>query len=417
MRKQNIYQNSMQLVFIFIAGLFLASCDDLLVVEAPEQVIADELDDPQHAEVLLNGAIADFEAAFGSYVVNSGLMGNELDDATITSNRWPVPQRVVTSSDSRYANFSAVNIGLYAPLSTARWAADNVLEKLNEWTDDQVPNRQEKIATAAAYSGYSHLLLGEGFCTVAIDLSEELEKSQVFQMAEDKFSVAIETARAIGNSEIENMALVGRARTRLNLGDTAGALADAQLVPQGFTKVVQAEDDPARRHNRVASQFRQGFIAVAPLYHDLTVEGEPDPRVVVIDEERLGFDSETNIYSTDKYPTDSAEFTLASWREAYLIIAEVEGGQTAVNMINALRAEHDLPEFNSNDADEIMWQVVEERQRELFLESHHLYDITRYNLDLIPEPGTPYPKGGSYGDMKCLPLPDSERFNNPNIPN
>jgi len=405
------------LLLLIIAAMFIASCDDLLMVDAPTQVIAEDLDDPQFAGLLLNGAIADFEAAFGSYVVNSGLMGNELDDATITSTRWPVPQRIVDASDGRYANFTPENLGLYAPLSTARWAADNVLKKLEEWTDAQVENRQQRIATAAAYSGYSHLLLAEGFCTIAIDLSPELQPNQVFEMAEAKFTRAIEAARTAGDSNIENMALVGRARTRLNLGNTAGALADAQLIPKGFTAYVRAEDAAARRHNRVASQSRQGFITIAPAYRDLMVGDEPDPRVTVINENRLGQDSATEIYSTGKYTTDAADFPIASWREAYLIRAEVQGGQTAVGLINDLRAEHNLPAFSSNDANEIRQQVIIERQRELFLESHHLYDLTRYNLDLIPAPGTPYPKGGSYGTIRCFPLPNSERFNNPNIPN
>lgn len=411
------YRTYVPLVLLLIAGMFLASCDDLLVIDAPEQIIADDLDDPQFARLILNGAIADFEAAFGSYVVNSGLMGNELDDATITSNRWPVPQRIVDASDTRYANFSVENLGLYAPLATARWAADNVLGKLDAWTDAQVDNRQQKIATAAAYSGYSHLLLAEGFCSIAIDLSEELSKEQVFQRAEGKFTRAIETARAVGDSDIENMALVGRARTRLNLGNTAGALADAELIPEGFTYIVESSDAAPRRNNRVAQQFRDGFIAVAEPYRELTVNGEPDTRVIIIDEERLGFDSATNIYSTEKYPNVGTNFVLASWREAYLIRAEIEGGQEAVGLINDLRAEHGLPEFESTDPDEIFWQVVEERQRELFLESHHLYDITRYDLDLIPPPGTEYDKGGTYGSMTCFPLPNSERFNNPNIQN
>lgn len=39
-----------------------------------------------------------------------------------------------------------------------------------------------------------------------------------------------------------------------------------------------------------------------------------------------------------------------------------------------------------------------------------------FNIPLIPASGTPYPvKGGNYGNTTCLPLPDVERFNNPNI--
>jgi hypothetical protein len=64
-----------------------------------------------------------------------------------------------------------------------------------------------------------------------------------------------------------------------------------------------------------------------------------------------------------------------------------------------------------------MDHVVQERGRELFLESHHFGDKIRLNLPFTPAAGTAYPPkaGGFYGDMTCFPLPDAERLNNPNI--
>ena len=42
--------------------------------------------------------------------------------------------------------------------------------------------------------------------------------------------------------------------------------------------------------------------------------------------------------------------------------------------------------------------------------------MQRFNVALNPAAGTAYPiKGGTYGTTRCLPLPDVERFNNPNI--
>ena len=62
--------------------------------------------------------------------------------------------------------------------------------------------------------------------------------------------------------------------------------------------------------------------------------------------------------------------------------------------------------------------IVSERERELFMESQHLGDKLRYNLPFTPAAGTPYPPkaGGQYGSTTCFPLPDKERFNNPNFP-
>jgi hypothetical protein len=96
-----------------------------------------------------------------------------------------------------------------------------------------------------------------------------------------------------------------------------------------------------------------------------------------------------------------------------------------VAYINALHAAVNLPDFASTDPATIMSQLIEERSRELFLESHRGYDINRFNLPLLPAAGTlfmtPNPgggtrnKGGDYGSVRCLPLPDVERDNNPNL--
>ena len=68
--------------------------------------------------------------------------------------------------------------------------------------------------------------------------------------------------------------------------------------------------------------------------------------------------------------------------------------------------------------------VVQARQTQLFLQGTRLYDIARFMkvdpalVPLVPAAGTDYPEGGKYGDLggnMCMPLPDIERANNPNI--
>ena len=90
-----------------------------------------------------------------------------------------------------------------------------------------------------------------------------------------------------------------------------------------------------------------------------------------------------------------------------------------MDIINEFHAAAGLAPFSSTDPATIQAQVVEERRRELFLEGQHLYDARRLNLPFDIAPATPYsisaPKGGNYGTERCLPLPDVERLNNPNI--
>jgi hypothetical protein len=402
-----------------VAGIAcaLAACslDDALNVEAPSQVPASDLDSPEFAALLVNGAIGDFECALGSYIVNGGELTDEIDDATFTVNRWPVHQRTVGPSDSRYGASDCVNLGVYTPLATARWAADNILGRLQAWTDQEVPDRTSLIATAAAFSGYAHLLLAEGFCTMALDLSAELQPQEVFQRAEARFTTAIEAAQASGNDDMLNMALVGRARTRLNLGRGAEAAADAELVDANYVKLATSSTAVARRRNRISEHNRTGAISISPEFHNLTVGGEPDTRVPVVDAGRFSVDAMTRLWLQEKYVDDTAPIPIASWDEAQLIVAEVEGGAVAVSIINALRQKAGLPGYAGGTAAEITAQVREERRRELFLEGQRLGDVRRFDLQLAPAPGSPYPKGGAYGDARCLPLPNVERLSNPNI--
>jgi starch-binding outer membrane protein, SusD/RagB family len=399
--------------------------DGLLSVEAPGVVAASDMENPGNASFLVTGAIADFDCAFGAYVVNSGLLGNELQDASVTAGRFSLDQRTITETSPYGTNGCAGNPpGIYAPLATARWSADNALTSLEGWTDQQVANRTRLIGQAAAYSGYSHLLLGEGFCTVVIEeFGPEVQPSAAFDAAIARFTRAIEASRAAGDAGTEAMALLGRARANLNRGNGTQAAADARAALQrssNFSIVSTASAATARRWNRLGDEFFGGRVTVAPAYRDLTVEGVADTRVRAINTATVGADSQTPVWIAAKVGSARGaglrdlSWPIATWREAHLIIAEVEGGQEAVSRINILRSHHGLPAFTSANAAEIAAQVRVERGRELFLEGHHLSDMRRFNLPQIPAPGTNYRQGGIYGDARCFPLPEVERNSNPN---
>jgi len=400
--------------------LFLPTgCGDLLDVQSPDLIPAEGLASPENAELLVNGAIGDFECAFGAYVTLTGVMAHEMIDATQTAARWPYDRRNVIPNDALYGTSSCTGMGIYTPLSTARWSADYILDALQGWTDAEVEDRQELIAKAAVYSGYAHLLLAEAFCTVAIDLSEELSSSTVAEMAIDRFDTAVQAAQAAGATDLLNFARVGRARANLGLGQGSSAGADAALVPEDFEYIMTASGDFSRRANRIYAQNGEGTsagtaLSVGEEYREMEYNGKPDPRVPVSDFIRVNTDG-TDLYLQLKYMSLSDPIPIASGDEARLIVAEVNGGQTAVDIINDLHAAVGLDPFPGGTASEIAAQVIEERNRELWLEGHRFFDIRRLNLPLVPTPGTPYRKGGSYGDNRCFPLPDVEVRNNPNV--
>jgi hypothetical protein len=424
------YGNTMQSMsgrlavgFLAAAVLTFSACSDILNVDSPTQVPADLLNDPAHANLLVQGVIGDFDCALGSYIVAQGLLGDELHDASPTAARWPTPSRTLGGTEV-YGTNGCTGLGVYTPLSIARWTADDALRKLDGWTDAEVTDRTKKIGVVAAYSGYAHVLLGEGMCSAAFDVGPEQQPADIFARAEERFTRAIQAATAADDDETLHMALVGRARARLNMGDEAGAVADAALVPEGFVKVAVRSDLDARSRNRIAMESAWSLggdgiagssTTVKEPYRDLTIGGVPDPRVSVTDMDRTGTDAQTPVWRQNKYQGPGVSVPIARYEEAQLIIAEVEGGQTAVGIINALRAPHGLPTFASTNETEIQAEVLEERRREFFLEGHRLGDMRRHNLPLFPAVGTAYPKGGSYGEARCFPLPAVERNNNPNL--
>lgn len=409
------------LLLALLAGGGLAACnllDQALNVESPSRIQATNLEKPSNATLLVNSAEADLACALGAYVVAGGLMSGEFVETTQTASRWSYDRRVIVPSESHYSTFGCEAIGVYTPVSTARYTADNSLRLLQGWSDAQVQNRQELIARAALYAGYGFIMLGEGFCSAAVDLGPEETPAQLFADAESRFTTAITAATATGDDSVRFAALVGRARSRIDRGDKTGAAADAALVPIGFVYALEGKEDVGRLQNRVFEQNNKGgSVTVASAYRNVQYNGAADPRVPVKDESpRKASDAATPLFTQQRYTGLDAMTPLATGVEAQLILAEARGGSQAVTIINNLHTYAGIAaDFASTDPTTIQNQVIEERRRFLFVQGQHLYDQNRFNLPLVPAAGAPYPKGGTYGSQRCMPLPDVERLNNPNI--
>lgn len=392
--------------------------DRLLTASTPSRLGESSFLVPQNAPLIVASAVADFECAYGAYVVASGLAAGELYDASQTASRWSYDRREVLPTDAHYSTFACTTIGVYTPISTARYTTDQALEKLEDWTDAEVPNRARLRATAALYAGYSYLLLAEGFCTAAVNLGPELNTTQLLDSAEARFTTALGLVTA-ADSVVRHGALVGRARARIGKGNRTGAAADAALVPLSFVLNASADNNSARRNNRVFEQNNASAsgVTVATPYRNMTVAGAPDPRVRVTDLNRLAGDQFNRLFTQTKYASLTAPLPIATGVEAQLILAEAQGGAQGVATLNALRARGGvgLPALTAAEAAAFQTTVWEERRRELFLQGTRWYDLRRGNLTLDPATGTSYAKGGSYGSQRCWPLPDVERAANPNL--
>jgi starch-binding outer membrane protein, SusD/RagB family len=239
----------------------------------------------------------------------------------------------------------------------------------------------------------------------------------MFTQAETFFTQAMTVGTTAGATAIVNAAQVGRARARLNLGHLPDAKADAQAVPAGFVYNVPYNAATSYSQNLLFRRQKDFLLyGIAPPFRNLTFGGVIDPRTIVDSLGLRGADGVSQVWAARKYPAQTTAIPLAKYQEAQLIIAEIDGGQTAVDIINALHTAAGLPPFASSDPTAILDQVIQERDRELFLEGQRFYTIRRFNLPLNPVEGTIYPiKGGTYGDQRCFPMPDIERTTNPKL--
>ena len=395
----------------------MAGCDNLLEVTNPGSVEAGDLNNPTLATTLVNSALGQFECAYTSYVASTGILGQELIDSSNWANLNGWGQRglqLEQIAGSCVTTRAASSLGAFTPLQQARFIAEDSKALIESFESGSVPGAPTMLATLEVHAAYATLLLGEGFCEMSIDTSPLMTRAETFARAEGSFGTAISLADAAGEPDLRNFAIAGRARARLNLGDLEGAAQDAASIPEGFVRYAEYSTNDASRENRLYNMNRLNrfLSANAAEYAGLESDGVPDPRVLISNSGLVGHDNLTEHWYQQKYDGADAFIPIASWAEAQLILAEARPAE-AEEAINRLRASQGLPPVTIAPGEDPIEVVLEERRRQLFLEGHRLNDMIRHDL---PFPTGFNHKGQAWGPVTCMPLPDQERRNNPNIP-
>jgi len=415
-----------------LAVMVLAGCDldKVLQVQPANLIPSVGLEQPENAALLVAGAAADFDCAFNSYVVAGALMGEEFEDAAQTAARWPYDQRNIQANNTFYAQNSCTGIGVYTPLQSARVSASNIRRLMEGWTDGQVPGRQLLIARAAAYEGWSQMLMGESFCSTVfssvngevINWGTIITRSQALDSAIARFTQAITVTTSVGGTVADSLryfSLVGRARAYHDKGDMTNARADAAAVPAAFVWNVTASGTTARRNNRVFQEsnptVNQQSSSVGVYYRTLN-----DPRVPVQNRNRVSQGTNVPQWSQMKYIAVSTPIPAASGIEMQLLIAEADRTSAPANtlaIIAAMRTAGGQGAYTGTTAAQHLTEIIDQRRRALFLTGTHFGDVIRYNLTLSPAAGSPTPWGQTFGPANgaalCLPVPEVEMLNNP----
>jgi SusD family len=437
-----------RLAILAAATLGLAGCesqlDELLAVERPGQLPVEALNSPALIPPLVNGVQSDFECAYSVYIDYFGLWSGELNHGN--ARMFQVEQRNapnVTLYERSCEGGSYANSG-FSAMHMTRSQAQTAIDLINGFTDAQVPNKPGMLGRSQLYQAYATLFLSEGFCAYTEEGGPVVSREQGFRLAEERFTKTLEYAAQVTDAslarQLRNAALIGRARARLSLWslgkiDAAAVVQDASQVADGFVFYGNYESGAgARRSNNMYSTDVQGKGFISPLYRSLRFLGNvPDPRLPIVETRVIPTGTALRGWAAQKFRSEGDDMPIGTWREAMLMIAEVQGGQAAVNIINQIRAQvarapyvpagtYNLPMFSSSDPVAIQAEVRKERMRETFLMGTRMGDLMRWAAKPLAAPFDAWPSGvpergnGQFNmDYTCRPFPDYEVYGNPNI--
>jgi hypothetical protein len=418
-----------RIVMTLLVTAGIAGCDGLLDVDLPGSVTEENLTDPRIAETLANSVVGNTGVAWDSYILWAT---SHSDEWTPASGNAPTKRRSQRQIDPLFAEYVSQ---LFSPLHRARAEADEFFERIETVSEEDIPRKTEFLARIQAWGTWPFIAFGETFCGTPLDGGDEiLTPVQLLAIAETRFTLAIQLATTAGLNDIRLMSLAGRARARLGQLDYAGAIADAELIPDGFVFMVVREAATGRLQNSQYMQINglpsdgegRKRASVAPSYWDVRWKGVSDPRVNVQATGTTTYDFFSEHYRHDKVNSADDDIRLASWEEAQLIIAEASAltgdlarARAILDMFHQRAGIPEVTEADIPTQSDVIRHVIEERRHELFTESgarlrdHLKWRGTEFNIPFLGEPGSDAPDGRTiggelYGDATCFPVPAIE---------
>lgn len=413
-------------------ALALGACDvgELLEVELPGNVTADDVESPSLAPTLRVSAIGDFEWAWDSYV---DFAARHSDEYIHSSGNFTTRRQMLRDIPPELGAYQS---NIFGRWHRARYMLESNFTRLQGFTDAEVPNRAMYLAEMRTYGGFVYIAFGEGFCGTPLDGDNVVRTpEQLLGIAVDQFTEAIQLATTAGRADLVSAAYIGRARAYLNLNDLDNAILDAEMVTDiEFEFLATREMGEGRRENTNANtnQLQTNQAAtIAPSYRDVRWKDVPDPRVNVMNTGFVGHDNSTIVWRHDKTLPQGGEgqdVIIASGREALLIIAEaaaIDGDlDRARGILQTFHTRAGIPDVTEVDIptqEDVIRHVIEERRRELFVEGGHRHRDhlrwrgTEFEIPYLGEPGSDHPDGTDqygqpYGTTTCFPVALNEQL-------
>lgn len=391
----------------FAAGtvaLLSAACS--LSVTNPGPLQDSQLDTPAAIPALVNGMSGDLSFALGNYIDRGALASGELTEAGNFAAEQQFYNGIIRPED--------VNPD-WANMQTARWVAESGLRRMQEVLGAAFETNVD-TPRAYLYGGFANRLLGENVCTGIIDGGAPQSDSVYFQRAESLFTRANTIATALNNTKVATAALAGRASVRAWLGNWAGAVSDAALVPASYRFDAIFSTNTARENNDLAVQTisRRETTVYGTVYAQIF----KDPRTpwdtikTSGNKVQTGQDGRTPFFRQTKYTTLGSPVALVKGTEMLLLRAEaaLRSGDISgmTTLINQERAQYALTPVATPVSDADAWTLLmAERGSVTWLEGRRLWDLRRWLVagknDFLQDRST------------CIPPSANEVASNPNL--
>ncbi|HEY7234292.1 MAG TPA: hypothetical protein VH539_09105 [Gemmatimonadaceae bacterium] len=401
-----------------------AACNDILEVQNPGAIQEGQLGDPALQQLIVNGAIGEFQYAYGQYAQWSAVLSDEA-----FTDHTNVDVRQFSLHD--FTDLNTINSGVYEYLQRARQSSDDAADRLKVMLGSGATSSLD-VARALAYGGYAYTLLGEGFCEAPVTLSAPKTSDELLQIALSRFdeAITVATAASTGSNvaaaqDIIHMSQVGGARAALKLGDAAKARSYASQVPASYEKLAYYSSNTVRENNALngLTHASGASLAMAPAFLGLNDPRVPQPALT-----QLGLTGGsiytpltpymyTEWVSSGSAPRISVEsdVRLATGLEARYVIAELDGPvQTTLDFVNERRAVGGEAPV-SLSGDQLMDEFRAQRARDFYLTGQRLGDLRRYakaGINLFPTGKYPV-FTDSYGGATCFIIPLTEKAGNP----
>jgi hypothetical protein len=418
-----------------LLALSVQACDSVVDVTDPDIVTPGSLNSEAGIATLRAGSLGDLAVAMSGsaaghgatagLVVMSGLMSDEYDYSGTFPTRREGDTRLVQNTNGTMDR-------IYGNLHRARAAAEATIELAAQFGG--APAIESEMQSIV---GFSYVIFSETHCSGvsfskapsdggALEFGEPMTTEQMFSAAVGWFDQA--SASSSGNSDLANLARIGKARALLGLGQISAAAGEVASVPTDFVYNIEHSLNSRRQENGIyimSTVRRQYSIADGKGVNGLKYRSANDPRAPWDGGTAFGQDDITLYYNQLKYSSSAAPLALASGIEARMIEAEAAAQAGDANKVasvhNPLRATIGLSpiDFSGMSADQLLTKHFDERAFWLYSTGHRQGDLRRlvrvYGRDISTVfPWGPYFKGGEYSSDVTFPIPQSEA-NNPNF--